>query len=53
MKRIIIINTARGGLIDEDALYNQLVSGQIRNAALDVYSQEQLPKKTNYANLII
>jgi D-3-phosphoglycerate dehydrogenase len=39
-KTAAIINTGRGELIDEDALYNALKSGQIAFAALDVYSTE-------------
>ncbi|MEN8259415.1 MAG: phosphoglycerate dehydrogenase [Pseudomonadota bacterium] len=35
-----IINCARGGLIDETALYNALKSGHLAGAALDVYAQE-------------
>ncbi len=35
-----IINCARGGIIDEDALYEALKSGKIAGAALDVYEQE-------------
>lgn len=35
-----LINTARGGLIDEDALYRALVDHQIAGAALDVLTQE-------------
>ncbi len=35
-----IINTARGGLINENALYNALESGKVVGAALDVYEQE-------------
>jgi D-3-phosphoglycerate dehydrogenase len=37
-----IINCSRGGIIDEDALYEALVSGQIAGAALDVFSSEPL-----------
>ncbi len=39
----IIINTARGGLIDEDALAESLCSGHTRAAGLDVYREEPLP----------
>jgi D-3-phosphoglycerate dehydrogenase len=35
-----IINCARGGIIDEDALYDALVSGKVAGAALDVYAVE-------------
>ena len=35
-----IINCARGGLIDEKALYDALATGHIAGAALDVFAQE-------------
>jgi D-3-phosphoglycerate dehydrogenase len=35
-----IINCARGGIVDEDALYDALVSGKVAGAALDVFAQE-------------
>ena len=35
-----IINCARGGLIDEDALHGALVSGHVSGAALDVFRSE-------------
>ncbi|MFL7814062.1 MAG: hydroxyacid dehydrogenase [Anaerolineales bacterium] len=35
-----IINCARGGTIDEDALYQAIVDGKVAGAALDVYAKE-------------
>ena len=35
-----IINCARGGIINEDALYDALVSGKVAGAALDVFAAE-------------
>lgn len=39
-KGAILINTARGELIDEDALYESLVSNHLRAAALDTFKKE-------------
>src|SRR6266480_4148739 len=38
-----IINCARGGLIDESALYEAIKSGIVAGAALDVFEQEPPP----------
>lgn len=35
-----IINCARGGIIDEEALYEAIKSGKVKGAALDVYEKE-------------
>lgn len=39
----IFINTARAGLVDEQALVHALETKQIRGAGLDVYEKEPLP----------
>lgn len=39
----ILVNTARGGVLDQSALYNALKSNQIFAAALDVTDPEPLP----------
>ena len=35
-----IVNCARGGIIDENALYDALVNGKVSGAALDVFAEE-------------
>uniref|UniRef100_A0A7V6CEI5 D-3-phosphoglycerate dehydrogenase n=1 Tax=Thermodesulfobacterium geofontis TaxID=1295609 RepID=A0A7V6CEI5_9BACT len=37
---VYIINCARGGIIDEEALYKAMVSGKVAGAALDVFEKE-------------
>lgn len=39
-KTALLINAARGGIVDEEALYNALKSGEISGAALDCFEEE-------------
>ncbi|MEK5056928.1 2-hydroxyacid dehydrogenase [Paenibacillus shunpengii] len=38
----VLINTARGGIVDEEALYDALTQGEIWAAGLDVFEQEPI-----------
>ncbi len=44
-KGVMLINCSRGGIVDEEALYNALIEGKVKAAALDVFEQE--PPKNN------
>ncbi len=44
-KGVRIVDCSRGGVIDQEALYQALVSGKVAGAALDVFEEE--PPKNN------
>jgi phosphoglycerate dehydrogenase-like enzyme len=39
----IVVNVARGAMLDQNALYDRLMDGRIRGAVLDVFQEEPLP----------
>ena len=49
-KTVRLLNCARGGIINEDALYDALAQGRIAGAALDVYPKEP-PENTRFTEL--
>ena len=46
-----LINTAREGLVDSNALYKALKDGRIGRAALDVFNIEPLPNDSPFLQL--
>jgi phosphoglycerate dehydrogenase-like enzyme len=55
-KTAILINTARGAIVDEASLLNALRGGTIAGAGLDVFTTEPLPEGhpiTSLPNVVI
>jgi D-3-phosphoglycerate dehydrogenase len=47
---VMIIDCSRGGVVDQEALYNALVSGKVKAAAVDVFEDEP-PKNSKLLTL--
>ena len=47
---VMIIDCSRGGVVDQNALYNALVSGKVKAAAVDVFEEEP-PKSSKLLTL--
>ncbi|MBQ8164527.1 MAG: hydroxyacid dehydrogenase [Clostridia bacterium] len=47
-KSVLLVNTARGAVVDEEAVTNAVVSGRIAGFGCDVYSQEPFPENHPY-----
>jgi D-3-phosphoglycerate dehydrogenase len=47
---VMLIDCSRGGVVDQDALYEALISGKVKGAALDVFEEEP-PKNSKLLTL--
>lgn len=47
----VLVNTARGNIIDEEALYQAIKSGKLAGAGIDVFAQEPLPLDSSLLTL--
>ena len=50
-KTAVLINTARGSIIDEEALYRALTNGVIASAAMDVFEEDPIKQDNPFIQL--
>ncbi len=50
---VLFVNTSRGQLVDEEALFNALLSGKVKAAALDVYKNEPYSGRLKELNNVV
>lgn len=50
-KTAIVINAARGAVVDEDALTDAVINGDIGGLGVDVYSEEPMTKDSPYQKI--
>jgi D-3-phosphoglycerate dehydrogenase len=50
-KGVRLINCARGGIIDEEALVSAIKEGKVAGAAMDVFEQEPIPPESELLKL--
>lgn len=48
---VLVINAARGGIVDEDALYDAIKAGKVAGAGLDVFVEEPVSPKHKLLSL--
>ncbi len=51
-KGVVLLNAARGGVVDEEALFNALQDGKVSAAGIDVFAQEPYGAESLAAKLV-